>query len=152
MRSLGFEQVALDKLEHVHSRFELMSPPNITLLLAGLCALVQVVLTALVIVRRTKTGIGLLDGGDTILLRRIRAHGNFSETAPLALLLLALLEIAGLPVIAVWALGAGLVTGRLLHATGLLAGGAHWARLCGMVLTLTVLVAEAALCLWMFAR
>jgi uncharacterized membrane protein YecN with MAPEG domain len=35
-----------------------------TLLFAGLCALLQCGLTALVVVRRMQTGVNLMDGGD----------------------------------------------------------------------------------------
>ncbi len=41
---------------------------QLTLLFAGLCALIQCVLTALVVTRRTKTGVNLMDGGDKVLL------------------------------------------------------------------------------------
>lgn len=129
-----------------------MNAPTITLLFAGLCAVIQFSLTALVIRRRLQTGVGLLGGGDPILVRRIRAHGNFSESAPLALLLLALLEAAGLPGLAVYALGVALVLGRLLHAAGLLMVGTLWARVIGMALTMILLSAQGALCLWMFVR
>ena len=58
-----------------------MTTPNITLLIAGLCGLLQFALTIYVIARRAQTGVSFLDGGDELLLRRIRAHGNFTETA-----------------------------------------------------------------------
>jgi uncharacterized protein len=129
-----------------------MNPPYLTLLFAGLCALIQVALTAMVIVRRAKTGVDLLDGGDMTLLRRIRAHGNFSETAPMALLLLALLEMQGLSVTWLWALGIGLLLGRMLHASSLLTTNTAWNRRGGMVLTLTVLSVQGVLSLWIFFR
>jgi uncharacterized protein len=129
-----------------------VNPPYLTLLFAGLCALIQVALTAMVIVRRAKTGVDLLDGGDVTLLRRIRAHGNFSETAPMALLLLALLEMRGLSMTWLWFLSIGLLLGRLLHAWSLLTTNAAWNRRGGMVLTLAVLSVQGLLCVWMFLR
>jgi uncharacterized protein len=129
-----------------------MNPPYLTLLFAGLCALIQVALTAMVIIRRAKTGVDLLDGGDVTLLRRIRAHGNFSETAPMALLLLALLEMRGLSPTWLWVLGVGLLLGRLLHAWSLLTTNAAWNRRGGMVLTLAVLSVQGVLCIRMFLR
>jgi uncharacterized protein len=122
-----------------------------TLLFAGLCALLQCLLTALVIARRTKLGISLLDGGDKLLLKRIRAHGNFIETAPIALLLLALLEWHGFPTWAVMGFGALLVVGRVLHAIGLIHSHMRWARIAGMLMTLFVISIQAACCLWLFA-
>jgi uncharacterized protein len=94
----------------------------------------------------------LLDGGDEPLLRRIRAHGNFVETAPMALLLLALLELRGLGAAWLWGIGICLVLGRLFHLAGILNKQAMWSRLVGMVLTLCVLSLQGVLCLWLFLR
>jgi uncharacterized protein len=126
--------------------------PQWTLLFAGLCALLQCVLTVLVIQRRAASGIDLLDGGDAALLRRIRAHGNFSETAPMVLLLLLLLELRGATGWPVVALGGCLLAGRVLHAVSLLQGGPRWSRVAGMVLTLTALSGGGVGCVWMFWR
>ena len=129
-----------------------MNTIHLTLLFAGLCALVQCALTVLVIVRRVHTGVKLMDGGDNPLLTRVRAHGNFTETAPIALILLALLELGGLAPHWLWALGVCLLLGRVLHATSLLTNGAIWSRLAGMVLTLAVLSVGGVLCIGMFWR
>jgi uncharacterized protein len=127
-----------------------MNTLHVTLLLAGLCVLLQVTLTALVIVRRAQTGVDLMDGGDSRLLRRIRAHGNFSETAPMALLLMAFLELGGLPVWWLWSLGGGFFLGRLLHAFSLLTNNATWSRRGGMALTLFGMSLQGVLCIWLF--
>ena len=129
-----------------------MSSVSLTLLFAGCCALGQCALSALVIIRRAQTGIDLLDGGDKQLLRRIRAHGNFSETAPMALLLMALLEISGLGSAWLIAFGVTLLLGRILHAQSLLTNNAAWSRRGGMVLTLSVISIEAVFALWIFLR
>jgi uncharacterized protein len=129
-----------------------MTAPHLTLLFAGLCALLQTLLTALVIRRRKQAGVSLQDGGDRQLIERIRAHGNFVETAPMALLLMALLEMNGLAVGLIWGFGAMLVAGRMLHAYGLLSGRVAWPRLVGMSMTLFVISIEGMACLWMFAR
>jgi uncharacterized membrane protein YecN with MAPEG domain len=120
-----------------------------TLFFAGLCALLQCLLTALVIARRARTGVDFMDGGDPLLLRRMRAHGNFVETVPIALLLLALLEFRGLAVEWLWILGGCLLLGRLLHAFSLLTSNRPWSRRGGMALTLCALSTLAVLCLWM---
>ena len=127
-----------------------MNPIHLTLLFAGLCALLQCALTALVIRRRVQTGVNLMDGGDDPLLRRIRAHGNFTETAPIALILIALLELRGLEPAGLWALGVCLLLGRILHAAGLLARGARWSQLAGAVLTVAVLSLGGLLCIRMY--
>jgi uncharacterized protein len=128
--------------------------PNIhlTLLFTGICAVMQCVLTALVIARRVQSGIHLMDGGDAVLVRRIRAHANFAETVPMALLLMLLLELGGLAASWLWWFGAALITGRVLHVGGLLIKGMVWSRLSGMVLTLAVISFEAVLCIAMFLR
>ncbi len=127
-----------------------MNTLHLTLLFAGLCALLQCALTALVIRRRVQTGVNLMDGGDDPLLRRIRAHGNLTETAPIALILIALLELRGLEPTWLWALGGCLVLGRVFHAAGLLIGGARPIQLVGVVLTLTALSFGGVLCIGMY--
>lgn len=129
-----------------------MNTLHLTLLFAGLCALLQCALTILVIRRRVQSGVNLMDGGDKPLLRRIRAHGNFTETAPIALILIALLELRGLEPAWLWALGVCLVLGRVLHAAGLLVTGARWSQLAGVVLTMTVLSFGGVLCIGMYLR
>ncbi len=129
-----------------------MSSPTITLFIAGLCGLLQCLLTAIVIMRRAQTGVDFSDGGDPQLMRRIRAHGNFTETAPMALLLMLLLELRGVNASWLWALGALLIMGRSLHAQSILTNNARWSRIGGMIMTLSVLSIEAVLCVWMFLR
>lgn len=94
----------------------------------------------------------LLDGGDTPLLTRIRAHGNFTETVPMALILMALLESRGLQPTWLWALGICLVLGRVLHAAGVLANGLRWSRFVGLTLTLIVMSVGGALFLGLYWR
>jgi uncharacterized protein len=129
-----------------------MQTVSLTLLFAGCCALLQCALTALVIIRRAQTGVDFLDGGDQPLLRRIRAHGNFSETAPMALLLMALLEMRGWSSAWLIAFGVALLLGRILHAQSLLTNNAAWSRRGGMVLTLAVISIEAVCAIWVFLR
>ena len=129
-----------------------MNTVAVTLFFAACCALMQCLLTALVIRRRLQARIYFLDGGDDPLLRRIRAHGNFAETAPMALLLMALLEFSGLGSVWLMVFGVALLLGRVLHATSLLTNHATWSRSLGMVLTLGVISIEAVCGLWLVAR
>ncbi len=128
------------------------APVHWTLLFAGACALLQCALTALVIGQRLRSKILFLDGGDALLLRRMRAHGNFSETAPMALLLMLLLELGGVASAWLVLLGTALLLGRLLHAAGLLGLGGYRVRLLGMTLTLAVLSLGGLACLglWLY--
>ncbi|MEM9032054.1 MAG: MAPEG family protein [Pseudomonadota bacterium] len=91
----------------------------ITGLYAGLLGLLLVVLSVRVIGYRGAKGISIGDNGDEIMLRRIRAQGNLVEYAPLALILLALAEIQGLPSWLVHLFGLILLAGRLSHAAAL---------------------------------
>lgn len=126
------------------------NPVPLTLLFTGLCALMQCALTVMVVVRRLQARVSFLDGGDKLLLRRIRAHGNFTETVPMALLLMALLEISGLSSIGLIIFGIALLLGRVLHASSLLTNNARWSRASGMTLTIAVISIEGVCALWLF--
>lgn len=79
--------------------------------------------------------------------RAVRAHGNFAEYVPLALVLLALCEANGLPGWGLHVLGVALLGGRGLHAFGISREPEvmKW-RSFGMGLTFTMLgMAGAAL-------
>ncbi|MGV8922026.1 MAG: MAPEG family protein [Thermomonas sp.] len=93
--------------------------PKITLLFASLHVLLMLLLLARISLHRHDRKIGLGDGGDAVLARKVRVHGNFIEHAPLALLMLGLLELCGLPAVWLWALGTVLLLGRIMHAAGL---------------------------------
>ena len=117
-----------------------MNTFHITPLFVGLLALMQVVLTVVVIVRRAQTRIDWLDGGDGPLLHKIRAHANFTETVPMALLVVGAAELGGLAPQWLWAGGASLVAARSLHAMSLLSNNAAWSRRGGMSATLVLLL------------
>ncbi|TDU31084.1 hypothetical protein DFR24_0442 [Panacagrimonas perspica] len=122
----------------------------VTPLYAGLLALLFVVLSMRVIVRRRDGKISLGDGGDAEMQRRIRGHGNFSEYVPLALLLIALIEIGGAS--SIWvlhALGMTLFIARLLHGYALSFSTQFFiGRFLGTILTFLVLIVAGLLCLW----
>jgi hypothetical protein len=69
-----------------------------------------------------RSGTSIHDGGDARLAVAIRRHGNFAEHVPLALLLLALIELGGASPLLLHGLGATLLLARLLHPLGLEAG------------------------------
>ncbi|OYU48668.1 MAG: hypothetical protein CFE31_09465 [Rhizobiales bacterium PAR1] len=110
--------------------------------------LLGVVLAWRVIEIRRSQKIGLGDGEDKILRRRIRAHGNFSEYAPLLIGLLLALSMVGAREWAIHLVGLTGLVGRVLHAIGLSqTGGASFPRVGGMILTLSALVFGAILTL-----
>lgn len=116
----------------------------ITPVFAGILTLVYVHLSSRVILARRSNGIGLGDGGNVDLMRRMRVHSNFSEYVPLGLLLMALAELQDVPVWMLILIGIVLLAGRSVHAVGL--GSAKETlvfRTMGMALTLSALVAGA---------
>ncbi len=86
---------------------------------AGLCGVFLVLLYLRISQRRMATKIGLGTGGDADLELRVRAHGNFIESVPMALVLLFLFEHSGAEAIYVHAAGVLLLASRIAHAQGL---------------------------------
>lgn len=72
---------------------------------------------------------------DEPLRRKTRAHGNFTEYVPLALILLGVLEVSGAAANKVWWLGAAFLLGRVLHAVGQLFTSTPALRASAMLLT-----------------
>jgi uncharacterized protein len=127
-----------------------MQTIHITLFFVGVLALIQCALTALVIARRLKAKVSLLDGGDKLLTNRMRAHGNFTETVPIAIIMMAFLEMRGIPSVWLWVIGTSLTFGRVLHAVGLMTRKPSWGRPIGMGLTVAVISLQGVACVWMF--
>ncbi len=124
--------------------------PRITLLFASLHVVLMLILAVRVVLHRRAQQIGIGDGGDKRLTRKIRVHANFIENVPTALLLLALLELAGLAESWLWALGGTLLLARMLHAAGFSRrSGYSFGRFWGTVLTWGVLMVMAAAGLWL---
>lgn len=122
---------------------------QITSLYAALGALLVLVLASRVMLRRNSRGIGIGEGDDSELRRRIRVHANAVEYLPLGLILLGLLEWNQFAPMHLHVLGAGLLGGRLLHAIGLSrSSGRTPERVLGMLLTLLALLGMALLLLW----
>ncbi len=90
----------------------------VTPMIAAILAAIFLVLSFRVINQRETSKVSLGDGGDEVLLKRLRVHGNFAEYAPLALLLLLIAELQGAQPWALYVSGASLIIGRLCHAIG----------------------------------
>jgi len=93
--------------------------PYATALYAGLLGLMSIVLAFIPGSIRGREQIPVGDGGNKDLLLAMRRHANFTEFVPLALVLLAVLELNGVSKLAIHCLGAGLVVSRICHAVGL---------------------------------
>jgi uncharacterized membrane protein YecN with MAPEG domain len=88
-------------------------------LYAGLLGLLAAVLTLNVILNRVRSGVESGDGGVASLMQALCAHGNFTEQAPIALILIACAEAAGARTIFVNIFGAALLVARLAAAYAL---------------------------------
>ena len=120
-------------------------------LYAGLLGLVLLALTVSVSAARSRTKTNLGDGGDEVLRRRIRAHGNFCEFVPLAVLLLALSEHLNLGTLWIHLLGILLLLSRLAHAYGISQADEVFAfRIFGMAGTFLVLAVTSLYCIVSF--
>ena len=112
----------------------------ITLTIAGAAAILHVWLSLRVSRLRRPLKIGVGDGGNEVLMRRIRAHGNFAENAPIFLILLALLEFATGGSLWLWAAAILFILARLLHVFGMDRPGANWMRVGGISISWAVLL------------
>ena len=97
---------------------------------------------------RLKKKIDLGDGGDAEMLARIRAHGNFTEVAPLALIgLIAIAMLSG-SAIALHIFGGAYFIGRIFHFLGM-SGAFGKGRLVGTLMTLLVFIGQAGYLLYL---
>lgn len=87
----------------------------ITSLYAAIFGLLLIPITYAVGLRRMKTQTSFLDGGDEILLRRMRSHGNFVEYVPFALVLVGLTELNGASTAYLHGMGILLLASRIVH-------------------------------------
>lgn len=111
----------------------------ITSLYAGLLALLLVWLSLRVITLRRAHKVSFGDGGVPELQIAIRAQGNATEYIPIALILLALLELSGAHMALIHAGGIAVLAGRLVHARGLLTNRLRF-RVLGMQFTIYTLI------------
>lgn len=122
---------------------------HVTGIYAALGALLLLVLALRISLVRRSAGVGIGDGGNHELNKRIRAHANAAEYLPVALLLLLLLDLGQTPPLWLHVFGVLLIVGRVLHAIGLSrTEGVSFGRFTGIALTWGVMLVMAALLLW----
>lgn len=127
-----------------------MTTFQIVALYVALNLLLAIVLMMRVGGQRMNKKVSIGDGGDDGLLARIRAHGNFTENAPLALIGLFALAMMNANPIAMHIFGGGFILGRLLHAHGMDQENANGkGRGLGMMLTMVALVGPALYLLYL---
>jgi len=122
----------------------------ITILYAGLLGLLYVGLSYAVVRGRIGNRLAFGDGGNPDMIKRIRAHGNFAEYVPFALLLIFLVDYSHFQPLIVHLLGIALVIARILHAVGIYKD-IFRARVTGMVITMLVFLTSSVLLLVHFA-
>jgi uncharacterized protein len=94
--------------------------PAVTMLYAGLLGILLVILALNVVRLRRGQRVGLGVGAGGVLEQPVRVHANFTENAPIFLILLLVAELGGAHRPAWLHLaGAVFVVARVLHAVGL---------------------------------
>lgn len=113
-------------------------------LYAGLLALLLIALASRIPLLRRKHRVGIGSGGQPDLALAARVHGNATEYVPIALILLLLAELNGLPAWSLHIAGSSLLLARIVHAAGLgRHAGYSFGRFAGTALTWLVIVALA---------
>ncbi len=107
----------------------------ITLTIAGAAALLNLWLSLRVSRLRMRHKVSIGDGGNALVETRMRAHANFTEYAPLFLILLGLIELSRGSQTWLWAVAIAFVLGRIAHAFGMDRPAPNPLRIGGMVLT-----------------
>ena len=122
--------------------------PAITSVYAALLAFLFVGLSVRVIRSRRRNRIAIGDGDNPALRRATRVHANFAEYVPLALILIAFVEISGGSPWIIHIMGGGLLAGRILHSCGVSRQDENFRfRVAGMSLTFAVTISCALLLL-----
>lgn len=118
----------------------------ITLTIAAAAAVLHIWLAGRVSAVRNSQKVSIGDGGNEALIRRMRAHANYGENAPIVLILLALLELAGGDPRILWGAAILFVIARILHAFGMDRPHPSKLRMFGMIgstLALVILLGYA---------
>lgn len=127
----------------------------ITALFAGLLTVFALVLSGYAGGFRGKSGISILFGSpqNMELAERVRIHQNFLEYVPLALIMMALIEINGGNTTFLYVFGIVLVISRIAHAIGLKHDNmAHPGRVIGAGGTALMSLVAAVYAIWMVVK
>jgi uncharacterized membrane protein YecN with MAPEG domain len=123
-----------------------------TALYAALLAIVIQYLGGVVGATRGRLKISLGDGGNQELIVKNRRHMNAVENVPLALLLIALVELNGAPKLWIHVLGVSLLVARVVHPFGLKVDSINEpARIFGAAVTALVTIGAALVLIWQAA-
>ena len=89
--------------------------PSLTVTYLALLALLFAGLSLVVVAQRARKNVPFGDADDDALRRAVRAHGNFAEWVPIALLLCAALEMRGADASLMHGLLGALLAARIAH-------------------------------------
>jgi uncharacterized membrane protein YecN with MAPEG domain len=112
----------------------------VTLVIAAAAGIINIWLALRVTRVRMSSKVYLGDGGHEGLTARTRAHTNFTEYAPLILILIGLIELASGSSLWLWILGATFILARLAHGIGMDASTWKGLRAAGAMTTWIVLL------------
>ena len=119
---------------------------TVTPIYAGILAILFFVLSLRVVAVRGRVSLG--DGGDPLVLRRMRGHANFAEYVPFILLMMGILELSHFSIYFLHGAGIVLVVARLLHGYALsFTEKFKFGRFWGTALTFGLLLVLGSLCL-----
>ena len=126
-----------------------MPVPFIVPAYAAILALIYIVLAVRIMNLRGSAKAAVGTGGNIRLERAIRAHGNFAEYVPLALILLIAMEMQRNSLYVLHILCIILVLGRVIHAFGISQENEKFVfRATGMLATFLVLIVASVAVLW----
>ncbi|MGF1750027.1 MULTISPECIES: MAPEG family protein [Vibrio] len=111
----------------------------VTALYASLLAVLMIWLSVKVIQQRRTNQVAYADGGVEGLQIARSAQGNAIDYIPITVILMALVEFNGAPLLWVHTMGCMFIIGRVIHARGILSKKFK-GRVLGMQLTLAVMV------------
>lgn len=114
---------------------------TITLVAAALAALINLWLAMRVGQARGSQGVSIGDGGNDMVIARMRAHANFVEYTPFVLILVGLIELAIGSATWLWVVVAVFMIGRVLHGLGM--SGLKGGRAIGTGVTFATLLGLA---------
>ena len=124
-----------------------MHLPSLTATYLAVLALIYAALALQVVRLRQRDRAAFGDNGSSELRCAIRVHANFVEYVPIITLMVAFLEMSGLPAMRVHLLMGALVVSRLLHPLGMYAASNtlqfRIGRVGGITITSIVLISCA---------
>ncbi|MEH6701272.1 MAPEG family protein [Parasphingorhabdus sp.] len=113
----------------------------ITLTIAGAAALINIWLMIRVGQVRSSEKVSIGDGGNENVIRRMRAHSNYIESAPFVVLLVAAIEMASATSPTwLWVLSGVYLLGRVAHGIGMDDGKFGKGRMIGTLITMLTLL------------